>query len=160
LKNYNTHTASGAAEDVIRGLMHLVALEMHLKTDIEKLTSELELEDFDCLSEHLKKITQSRENSYQIARMRRSDMLRLYEMFDSKGDKSAWCNVKHMLNVAIVKFEVWQATGSNDDYDAFIDFNQLLNAEMARFIGVEITDCASCFSDMLKAEEVKRNEQC
>ena len=157
MNNYNKDTSTGVAEDLLRGLMHLAALEMHFKTDIEKLTGELELGDYDDLSELTNKITQSRDTLVEITNLRRADMLYLYDMFDGQGDKSYWCIVKHLLFVAISSFEIWQATGSNEDFNGFLRANELLNTYVAMFIGVEVTDCASCFSDILKAEEVKRN---
>ena len=157
MENYNKNTSTGVAEDIIRGLMHLVALEMHLKTDIEKLTSELETGDYDNQQEHVEKITIARRSSGEITDMRRSDMLKLYQLFGEKGDKSYWCIVKHLLFVAMSSFEVWQATNDSLDYEGFLKANELLNLYVAMFIGVEVTDCASCFSDILKAEEVRNN---
>lgn len=154
MEKYNIHSASGIAEDMIRCLMHLIAIEMHLKTDIEKLDSEIQIELQPELIERLK---QTKESCHEVASLRREDMLKLYELFGSIGDKSYWCLVKHSLFVAISAFEVWQATDEARDYESFICKQKVLNVYLAQFLGVEVTDCASCFSDILKAEEVHRN---
>jgi len=160
MNNFNLHTSSGVAEDLIRGLQNLVALEAHYLTDLLKYQSQIDqnLVDGDEIMSTIESIEFSQEMLTNITMLRRAEMKRLKSMFkDEEGDDSYWCSVKHLLGVTMFLTEVWQGTNDDDDFDAMVKANELLIYTMTKFLGVEITSCAACFSDMLKANVEKKN---
>lgn len=149
----NEHSESGIAEDLIRAITQLAVAETHAKSLHEKVLGEIErgtLKAEDAQDKDLMIIDQMSS----IAQVRRKTMLYLFDKFH--GDVSFWCEIKHLAIASYTLFEAYQA--SNDDvellnlaYDAQKEFTKALSA----FLGTEITDCAACFSDMLKAQEGK-----
>lgn len=152
----NIHSSDGIAEDLIRSFVQISAAELHAKTLLEKRVSELEnglvdVDDIDVLTEHLNKIELAKEDLEELAACRRDDMRFLFELFDSGGDKEQWCMVKHLAMAMITAFEVWQASDEDDGLLTMaLNKNKLFVKAISRFVGVELTDCASCLSDMLK----------
>lgn len=152
----NKHSSSGIAEDLIRSFVQIASAELHVKTILEKRISELEngMYEEDDLNLLLEEISTQKEQLIELAEIRRSQMLTLYEMYDSKGNKEQWCMVKHLGMAMYTAFECWQA--SNDDSELFSQYlriNKMFIKCITKFLGVEITDCSSCFSDILKAKE-------
>lgn len=152
----NKHSTDGIAEDIIRSFVQLAVLEMHTKTLLEKRVSEMENGMIDLeqsLTEHLEKIDQLQEELRTLAELRRADMLYLFELYQSKGDKEQWCAVKHLAIAGMTAFEAWQAS-DNDQFllSAALKKNQLFIKAISQFIGVEITECAACFGEILKEE--------
>lgn len=150
----NKHATDGLAEDLIRSFIQIASAEMHTKTLLEKRISELEngLINFEQeLEAQLKKISELKEELHILAQLRRDDMLYLYELYGSIGDKEKWCTVKHLAIAMMTAFEAWQASES-DEYllTAAIEKNKLLLKALTQFLGVEITECAACFADILK----------
>lgn len=153
----NFHSTDGYAEDLIRSFVQVAALEMHAKTLLEKRESELTngMNEEITVQEQIAFINDMKEQVSIYADMRRSDMLFLYQMFGSKGDKKQWCMVKHLAIASMTAFEAWQ--GCDDRYETtlfkmYVQKNALFLNAMTKFLGVEITECASCFSDILKGE--------
>lgn len=152
----NKHSSDGMAEDLIRSLVQLGCTEMHCKTIIEKKTSEIdngliEVDKMDALSLHMDQISSATEMLHETAQLRREIMLYLFQMYGGKGDKTKWCSVKHLGISMMCTFEAYQA--SNNDL-ALLELaqrqNKLFIRALTEFLGVEITDCASCFADILK----------
>lgn len=152
----NIHSTDGIYEDLIRSFTQLICSEGHLKSLIEKTTSELEngivdSDDPDKLNYALDKLDSLHVELTEIADTRRKMMLKLYETYG--GDKDYWCQVKHLAGAAYTAFEAWQ--GSDDDptlYDFALETNKHFVKALSHFIGTEITSCSSCFGDMLKGE--------
>ncbi|MGL4695169.1 hypothetical protein [Enterococcus larvae] len=151
----NRHSTDGLAEDLIRSFVQIASAEMHTKTLLEKRTSELEngfVQDSD-IENVLKNIKEIQEELIELAEIRRSDMLLLFELYGAEGDKEQWCMVKHLGIAMMTAFEVWQA--SNNDsilQELYLRKNRLFIKSVSKFLGVTITECAACFADILKGE--------
>lgn len=155
----NVHSSDGLAEDLIRSFVQVGSAEMHSKTLLEKRISELEnglidVEDEKVLGEQIQKIDDLKEEICQLAQLRRDDMLHLYKMFGERGNKEKWCAVKHLGIATMTAFEAWQASDKNEELmNMAINKNRLFLKSMTEFLGVEVTECASCFADILKGEK-------
>lgn len=151
----NKHASNGLAEELIRSIAQLGAMEYHYKTLVEKTNAELEnglvdLETNEKLTAQIEKMNGYKDDLIDTAELRRKLMLKLFGMF--KGDKDLWCIVKHSLIAEEQVFESWQA--SEDDVellDLWLEMNKMSNRAISRFLGAEVMDCASCLSDFLKA---------
>jgi len=155
----NKHSTDAIAEDVIRSFTQLSANELHLKTLIEKRESELQndLIDFEKVNyqEFIENLGHLSEELEDVTELRREMMLFVYELYDSIGDKERWCNVKHYAGASITAFEAWQAMPKNDKlYDFWQRSNRLFIGSLSRFLGLEMTECASCFADMIKGGSI------
>lgn len=75
-------------------------------------------------------------------------MRKLFEMFD--GDKDMWCQAKHLGIGAMCLFEAYEGSDDPDLLAMAYEANKEFISAMSRFLGIEWTDCASCFSDYLK----------
>lgn len=154
----NEHSSDGIAEDLIRAFVQIGCAENHAKTLLEKAQSELEegiidVEDRDVALTQVDKINQLTEETNRLADLRRKMMLKLKELYPD-GDPSFWCMVKHLGVGAYTAWEVYQA--SDDDPDFFniaIEANKAFIRALSSFIGVEVVECAACFSDILKGEK-------
>lgn len=153
----NKHSSDGIAEDIMRSFIQMGNTELHLKTLLEKRISELEngLIDLDTdLAQQLEKISDIKQELVEAAQLRREDMLYLFELYGSNGDKERWCLVKHYGNASMTAFEAWQASDNDERLlDNAIRKNKLLLKNMSLFLGVEVTECAACFADILKGGE-------
>lgn len=145
----------GYAEDLIRSYIQFGCAEIHAKTLYEKATAELEngmidVEDAEALQNHLDRAQMFRDDINEYASIRRDIMRKLMDMFPN-GDKSMWCQAKHLGIGMMTLFEAYQ--GSDDDIELLhmaYEANKAFTKAMTRFLGIEISDCASCFSDALK----------
>lgn len=145
----------GYAEDLIRSYIQFGCAEIHAKTLYEKTTAELEngmidVEDAEALQSHLDKCQMFRDDINEYASIRRDIMRKLMDMFPN-GDESMWCQAKHLGIGMMTLFEAYQ--GSDDDVELLhmaYEANKAFTKAMTRFLGIEISDCASCFSDALK----------
>ena len=157
----NKHATDGIAEDIIRSFVQIAVLEMHTKTLLEKRVSELEngMVDEEDIEEQLEVIKELEIEIHKLAEVRRGDMLYLYEMYGSVGDKEKWCSVKHLAIAMMTAFEAWQAS-DNDEYLLMnaLKKNQYFIRAMSEFLGVEITECAACFADILRTKQEEEVE--
>lgn len=153
----NKHSSDGIAEDMIRAFTQMGCAETHAKTLLEKFQAQLEdglidVSNPEVVEKHIQKINETIEEINDLASSRRAIMLRLFEMYD--GDKDYWCEVKHLSISAYTLFEAYQA--SDDDttlLNLALEANRRFIRALTHFLGVEITDCAACFSDLMKAKE-------
>lgn len=154
----NIHSSSGIAEDLIRSFIQVGCAELHLKTILEKRVSEIENGMTEDIQGTIERIDEVKEEITELAEIRRSQMLTLFNLFEN-GDKEMWCMVKHIGLASFTAWEVYQA--SDDDSELLsqaLDLNKQFIKYTARFLGAEIDGCASCFSDMLKAEKGEEHE--
>lgn len=152
MKNKNSEV--GYAEDLIRsyvqfGCAEIHAMGLYFKTQAELENGLVDVTDKDILNATLEKSEQYKEDINTYANIRRRTMRKLMELFD--GNKDMWCQVKHLGIGAMCLFEAYE--GSNDDVELLVmayDANKAFVEAVTRFLGMELTDCAACLSDMLK----------
>lgn len=150
----NKHSSDGMAEDLIRSFVQMASVELHTKTLIEKRVSEIEngMVDEEDIPKHLEIIQGLKEDIEEQAEQRRSIMLYLYNLYGQKGNKEYWCIVKHLSMSMYTIFEAWQASDRDEELLSMaIQINKMFVKSLTCFLGVEITECSSCFSDILKA---------
>lgn len=147
---------TGMAEDMIRAYVQFGCAEIHAiglfyKANAEMENGMIDVGDTNVLLEHTEKIEQYQNDIEQYANLRRSVMRKLFSMFD--GNKDMWCQAKHLGIGAMTLFEAYEA--SDNDMELMmlcIEANKAFTSAMSRFLGMEITDCAACFADMLKGD--------
>lgn len=150
----NEHSSDGMAEDLIRSIVQMGCAEVHAKTLLEKSMAEMEnglidVTDDDALQTQLKKVDTILEEIGHYASVRRKVMLFLFNMYD--GDKSYWCEIKHLGIAAYTLFEAYEASDNNDELlDLALDAQKAFTKALCAFLGKEITDCAACFAEMIK----------
>lgn len=148
-----TVVADGAAEDLIRAFTQLACTEGHLKTLIEKynsrltegvadVTDDVEREDL------IERINDTLDELDQVSELRRGVMIKLMDMYED-ADRDFWCVVKHTAVGVYNLFEAYQATGDAEVLNLYLESNARLVKMLTLWLGVEITTCASCFSDIL-----------
>lgn len=151
----NPLSSSGIAEDMIRAFQQTSCAELHLMTLYQKTLAELEnglidLDDDEVRMAHINLAEQYREDLIEVTDLRRRMMVSCFEMF-SDGNKDVWCMVKHLGMASACAWEVYQA--SDDDPSLLsiaVDANKMFTRFITQFLGMEITDCASCVVDALK----------
>lgn len=149
--------SDGIAEDLIRSIVQTACAEVHSKTLLEKFEAQLsdgiiDLNDDDAVQKQINLIEDVQFEINALAELRRSIMLKLFNMYN--GDKNYWCLIKHLGVAAYTAFEAYQA--SDDDAELLnlaIEANKRFVKALTHFLGVEITDCAACFADMLRKEK-------
>lgn len=152
----NLQSETGQAEDMIRAYVQFGCAEIHAiglfyKANAEMENGMIDVGDTNVLLEHTEKIEQYQNDIEQYANLRRSVMRKLFSMFD--GNKDMWCQAKHLGIGAMTLFEAYEA--SDNDMELMmlcIEANKAFTSAMSRFLGMEITDCAACFADMLKGD--------
>lgn len=155
MKNKDSET--GMAEDMLRSIVQLGATEIHYQTLYCKYRAELEnglidVENEKIRNKHMDKMEHYRDEINDIANIRRAMMRKLFSMFD--GNKDAWCLIKHLGIASMTAFEAYQASDNDLDLlDIYYDINKEFNKAVTDFLGMEITDCAACVSDMLKGDK-------
>lgn len=155
MKNKDSET--GMAEDMLRSIVQLGATEIHYQTLYCKYRAELEnglidVENEKIRNNHMDKMEHYRDEINDIANIRRAMMRKLFSMFD--GNKDAWCLIKHLGIASMTAFEAYQASDNDLDLlDIYYDINKEFNKAVTDFLGMEITDCAACVSDMLKGDK-------
>lgn len=151
----NKMSESGIAEDIIRSYIQFGCAEIHAKSLYEKTIAELnngliDVEDSEAVAKHLERAEMFKDDINNYASLRRDVMRSLLELFPD-GDKSMWCQAKHLGIGMMTLFEAYQA--SDDDVALLhlaYEANEAFTNAMSRFLGVEITSCASCFADAIK----------
>ncbi|MCB5954006.1 hypothetical protein [Enterococcus sp. CWB-B31] len=152
----NKHSTDGIAEDIIRSFVQIASAEMHTKTLLEKRISELEngliaLEKEEILEQQFVKISELKEEIQVLATLRREDMLYLFNLYGAVGDKEQWCTMKHLGIAMMTAFEAWQVSDEDESLlSGYLTKNNLFIRSVAKFLGVEVTECAACFADILK----------
>lgn len=154
----NLMSSSGIGEDLIRAIQQTCCSELHLITLYQKTIAELEngivdVDNEDVRTAHFEKSEQYRTDLIDVTQLRRQMMAKLFDMFEG-GDKDVWCMVKHMGASSYCAWECYLA--SDDDPDLLmiaLDANKLFVRFMTQFLGMEISSCASCFTDALKGKE-------
>lgn len=150
----NKHSSDGIAEDLIRSFTQVMCMEIHTKTLIEKRISEIEngMVNEEDIPKQLEVIQGLKDDIEEQAEVRRSIMLYLYNLYGQKGNKEYWCMVKHASGAMYTMFEAWQASDRDEELLSMaIQINKMFIKSLTCFLGVEITECSSCFSDILKA---------
>lgn len=146
----NVHSSDGIAEDMIRSFIQFGCSEIHAKTLFEKINAKLNNGLIE-LDEALPKIELYQSLIDKYSELRRGVMLKLFDMYD--GDKDVWCLVKHLGIGMFTSFEAYQASDNDARLmEIWLDANSAFTEAMSIFLGIEITDCAACFADMLKGE--------
>ena len=144
----------GVAEDLIRSFTQIACAENHAKTLLEKFNGQLENGSIDAMDQEavnaqLEKISDIESEINSLAELRRSIMHHLMVMYN--GDTDYWCMVKHLAVGAYCAFEAYQASDNDTElYGLYLDANKRFIKAMTHFLGVEITECAACFADILK----------
>lgn len=145
---HNEHASDGIAEDLIRSFVQAGCAELHLKTLVEKTVAKIENpspNDGDLIVE----LEEYELQLEEATNLRRSAMRNLFNLYN--GNKDAWCLVKHIGLASMTMFEAYQASDHDTElYDLWIRSNKAFTKALCVFLGVEITDCAACFADMLK----------
>lgn len=146
--------SDGVAEDLIRSFVQLGCAETHMKTLIEKYNAELEngMVSDDEILHVADKISEATDEMNALAELRRGIMLYLFNQY--KGDKDYWCLVKHLGIGSMTLFEAYQASDDDPElYTLYLESNKHFVKAITHFLGVEISDCAACLSDLLKAKK-------
>lgn len=150
----NKMSTSGIGEDMIRSVIQFGCAELHAKTLYEKMRASLDngivdVEDKAALDRAIGKMEEYRQDVDNYASLRRRAMKALFEMFN--GDKDLWCQIKHLGTGAMTMWEAYEASdGDGELLDIAYDANKEFVKAATRFLGMEITDCAACLTDMLK----------
>lgn len=152
MKNENSEIGQG--EELIRAFVQFGSAEAHaiglyFKAEAELENGFVDVENKKEIADQLEKIEMHREDIETYANLRRTAMLKLFEMFD--GDKDYWCLCKHLGIGAMQAMETYQA--SDNDLELLrlaYDANKAFVKAITRFLGVEISDCAACLNDMMK----------
>lgn len=150
-----TVMSDGAAEDLIRAFIQAACSEGHYKTLIEKYSAELnngiiDAENSELVRQHVDKLNDAMTELDAVAELRRSLMRYLMDMYG--GDTSYWCLVKHLGTAQYNTFEAYQATGAAELLNLSLELNARLTKALTWFLGTEISDCAACLSDLIKAK--------
>lgn len=145
----NEHSTSGYLEDLIRSMTQLCALELHVKTQLERLNQDLQDVESSEVDSVLNQLMQEEEHLMNIQELRRESMRLIMEHQTDQGNDKKWCEVKHSAMAMYTAFEVYQATGHASHYNYFLKTNDLFIQVMIDFLGYDIPPCASCFSDRL-----------
>lgn len=151
--------SDGIAEDLIRSIVQTACAEVHAKTLLEKFEAQLsngiiDVQNEEVVAHQLGLIEDTQYEINALAELRRSIMLKLFEMYN--GDKNYWCLIKHLAVASMTAFEAWQA--SDDDAELLniaIESNRRFVKALSHFLGTEIVDCAACFADALKTAQRK-----
>ena len=154
----NEFADTGRAEDLLRSIVQMGCAEVHAMTLYFKIESQLEhglvdVTDPEVLQKAIEKADMFREDINTYADLRRRMTKALSEMFDNEDkDPMMWCQVKHLGIAYYTAMETYQA--SDDDPElmmlAYESYKAFAKA-VTRFLGVEISECASCLSDSLRA---------
>lgn len=156
----NIHSSDGLAEDLIRAFVQYGVAELHAKTLVEKAVAELEhglidnIDDPEVLNHQLDKIDRYKDMVNTYAELRRKTILYVYNMYN--GNKDVWCEIKHLGNAMFTIFEAYQASDNDAELERlWLDANSAFVKVLSEFLGKEITDCAACFADMMRKDDVE-----
>ena len=154
----NNLSEVGLSEDLLRSIVQMGCAEVHAMTLYFKVESQLEhglvdVTDPDILQKTMEKADMFREDINTYADLRRRMTKALMSMFEGT-DPLMWCQIKHLGIAYYTALETYQA--SDDDPEllalAYESYRAFIKA-VTRFLGTEITECSSCFSDMMKGSK-------
>ena len=152
----NKESSSGMAEDLIRAIQQMCCAELHLITLYEKTVAEMEngiidVSDSEVLMKHIEKAEQYKNDIIDATNIRRQMMSKLFSMFDG-GDKDVWCMFKHLASATYTAWEVYLASEDDPELLAIaVDTNKMFTRFTTQFLGMEISSCVACVSDMMRA---------
>lgn len=153
----NKNSEVGAGEDLLRAIVQMGAAEIHAMGLYYKTTAEMEnglvdIDDNEVLQKYLDKANMYLEDIETYAVLRRRMTTALKEMVGTENaDKDLWCMVKHLGLSMMQCFEAYENSDNNLELLNFAyEANKAFTKAVTRFLGIEITDCASCLSDSMK----------
>ena len=153
----NVRSEVGASEDLLRAIVQMGAAEIHAMGLYYKTTAEMEnglvdIDDNEVLQKYLDKANMYLEDIETYAVLRRRMTTALKEMVGTENaDKDLWCMVKHLGLSMMQCFEAYENSDNNLELlNLAYEANKAFTKAVTRFLGIEITDCASCLSDSMK----------
>lgn len=153
----NKSSEVGAGEDLLRAVVQMGAAEIHAMGLYFKTTAEMEnglvnIDDPEVLQKQIDKAEMYREDIETYATLRRQMTTALKDMVGTEeANKDMWCMVKHLGLSMMQCFEAYENSDNNLELlNLAYEANKAFTKAVTRFLGVEITDCASCLSDSMK----------
>lgn len=153
----NDFSEVGAAEDLLRAVVQMGAAEIHAMGLYFKTTAEMEnglvnIDDPEVLQKQIEKAEMYREDIETYATLRRQMTAALKDMVGTEeANKDMWCMVKHLGLSMMQCFEAYENSDNNLELlNLAYEANKAFTKAVTRFLGIEITDCASCLSDSMK----------
>lgn len=153
----NDFSEVGAAEDLLRAVVQMGAAEIHAMGLYFKTTAEMEnglvnIDDPEVLQKQIDKAEMYREDIETYATLRRQMTTALRDMVGTEeANKDMWCMVKHLGLSMMQCFEAYENSDNNLELlNLAYEANKAFTKAVTRFLGIEITDCASCLSDSMK----------
>lgn len=162
----NPYSESSQAEDLIRALVQMGCAEVHAMTLYFKATAELDnglvdVTNSEVVQKQIERIEMFKEDIQTYADLRRRMTKALFDLFDNKEkDKLLWCQIKHLGLSAYQIMETYEASDDNSELLMLAyETNKAFTKAISRFVGVEVTECASCLGDALKGENDKEETE-
>lgn len=153
----NVNSEVGASEDLLRAVVQMGAAEIHAMGLYFKTTAEMEnglvnIDDPEVLQKQIEKAEMYREDIETYATLRRQMTTALRDMVGTdEANKDMWCMVKHLGLSMMQCFEAYENSDNNLELlNLAYEANKAFTKAVTRFLGIEITDCASCMSDSMK----------
>lgn len=153
----NKNSEVGSAEDLLRAVVQMGAAEIHAMGLYFKTTAEMEnglvnIDDPEVLQKQIDKAEMYREDIETYATLRRQMTTALKDMVGTdEANKDMWCMVKHLGLSMMQCFEAYENSDNNLELlNLAYEANKAFTKAVTRFLGIEITDCASCLSDSMK----------
>ena len=153
----NKSSEVGAGEDLLRAVVQMGAAEIHAMGLYFKTTAEMEnglvnIDDPEVLQKQIDKAEMYREDIETYATLRRQMTTALKDMVGTEeANKDMWCMVKHLGLSMMQCFEAYENSDNNLELlNLAYEANKAFTKAVTRFLGIEITDCASCLSDSMK----------
>lgn len=153
----NKASEVGAGEDLLRAIVQMGAAEIHamglyFKTVAEMENGLVDVDDNEVVRKYLERAEMYREDIETYAVLRRQMTTALKDMVGTEdANKDMWCMVKHLGLSMMQCFEAYENSDNNLELlNLAYEANKAFTKAVTRFLGVEISDCAACFSDSLK----------
>ena len=153
----NKNSEVGSSEDLLRAVVQMGAAEIHAMGLYFKTTAEMEnglvnIDDPEVLQKQIDKSEMYREDIETYATLRRQMTTALKDMVGTdEANKDMWCMVKHLGLSMMQCFEAYENSDNNLELlNLAYEANKAFTKAVTRFLGIEITDCASCLSDSMK----------
>lgn len=153
----NKESEVGSAEDLLRAVVQMGAAEIHAMGLYYKTVAEMEnglvdVDDNEVVQKYLARAEMYREDIETCAVLRRQMTTALKDMVGTEeANKDMWCMVKHLGLSMMQCFEAYENSDNNLALlNLAYEANKAFTKAVTRFLGVEISDCAACFSDAMK----------